>query len=258
MVKHISIIKRIGSKIDDLKYFRHLLPLDAKTVVEPFGGGFAVSKIFYKDINKYNFHINDKDEILMYIYKHYNEYISIYNKIVDTYLKEYLLLGKEKGGRIRYYMTDAFKTFINDLDIHPNFKTYFKNTQLTRGFTYITSSTNYNPDEKLILDNALLTCEDYSDILEQYKDDKDAFLFLDPPYLFSDNSMYDPLKDGKDMTQIIVDILKYLKTCSCRVMLIINKLSILSYLFKDYIKGEYNRVYRLSCNKAKHLIITNY
>ena len=70
--------------------------------------------------------------------------------------------------------------------------------------------------------------------------------------------MYDPLRGDNDMTQIVLDILEYLKTCSCRVMLIINKLSILSYLFKDYIKGEYIRIYQLTNRKAIHLIITNY
>ena len=64
--------------------------------------------------------------------------------------------------------------------------------------------------------------EEYKDILEQYKEDKDAFIFLDPPYLFSNNKVYDPFKDGDDMTHIIWVILEYLKTCSCRVMLIIS------------------------------------
>ena len=44
----------------------------------------------------------------------------------------------------------------------------------------------------------------------------------------------------------------------CKIMLIINKLDILVYLFKDYIKGEYERIYQLSKKKAVHLIITNY
>ena len=57
-----------------VKYFKHLLPLDVKTIVEPFGGGFAVSKCFYKYINKYAFHINDTDKILFYIYNHYQDY----------------------------------------------------------------------------------------------------------------------------------------------------------------------------------------
>ena len=112
--------------------------------------------------------------------------------------------------------------------------------------------------KKTILDNALFTSEDYTKILEQYKDDKDAFIFLDPPYLFYENNPYDPLRDNNDMTKIIIDILEYLKTCSCKVMLIINKLVILSWLFKDYIKGEYNRTYQIGKKKAIHLIVTNY
>ena len=59
MVKTINIIRRIGSKQNDIKYFSHLLPLEVETVIEPFGGSFAVIKFFYKDINKYKFHINN-------------------------------------------------------------------------------------------------------------------------------------------------------------------------------------------------------
>ena len=41
-------------------------------------------------------------------------------------------------------------------------------------------------------------------------------------------------------------------------MLIINKLYILEYLFNDYIKGEYDKIYQVGKKKSKHLIITNY
>ena len=40
------------------------MPLDVKTVVEPFGGSFAVIKSFYRDVEKYTVHINDTDENL--------------------------------------------------------------------------------------------------------------------------------------------------------------------------------------------------
>jgi site-specific DNA-adenine methylase len=243
----------MGSKINDIKYFKHLLPLDAKTIVEPFGGGFAVSKCVYKDINKYKFHINDADEILFYIYQHYQDYIDTHKMILDIYMSEYAVKG------VKYIVTPEFKNYFNSLGVDSNIKQYFTDNNTIRGnILIVNKSVNYNPDEKAILDNALLTCQDYLEILEQYKDDKDAFIFLDPPYLFSNNSAYDPLKSDNDMTQIILDILEYLKTCSCRVMLIINKLSILSSLFKDYIKGEYGRVYQLTNRKAIHLIITNY
>ena len=39
-------------------FFKHMLPLDVKIVVEPFGGSFAIIKHFYKDTNKYTFHNN--------------------------------------------------------------------------------------------------------------------------------------------------------------------------------------------------------
>ena len=60
------------------------------------------------------------------------------------------------------------------------------------------------------------------------------------------------------MTHIIVYITEYLETCKCNVMLIINKLNLLEYLFEDYIKGSYNRIYKISRKKTVHLIITNY
>ena len=55
MGKTINIIRRLGNKETDIKFFKHLLPLDAKTVVEPFGGTFAVIKHFYKATIKYKF-----------------------------------------------------------------------------------------------------------------------------------------------------------------------------------------------------------
>ena len=85
MVKSINSIRRIGSKQNDIKDFSNLLPLDVETVVEPFGGSFAVSKFFYKDNKKYKFHINDLDESLFYIYTHYQEYLQHLTTINDLY-----------------------------------------------------------------------------------------------------------------------------------------------------------------------------
>ena len=53
MVKENNIIRRIGSKQTDIKHVSKYLPLDVKTVAEPFGGSFAVSKFFYNDINDF-------------------------------------------------------------------------------------------------------------------------------------------------------------------------------------------------------------
>ncbi len=95
------LIARIGSKTNDIKYFNHLLPLDVKKVVEPFGGSFAVIRDVYTD-NKYKKYVNDNDEILNHIY----------NKLDD------LKIGYEKWNVI-YNMDINY----NDQSIVPNWGT---------------------------------------------------------------------------------------------------------------------------------------
>ena len=72
------------------KHFSKYLPLDVKTVVEPFGGSFAVSKFFYKDIDKYNFHINDLDDEIYYIYKNYKD--KILEKRISKYFMNHVVM----------------------------------------------------------------------------------------------------------------------------------------------------------------------
>ena len=250
MGKTINIIRRLGNKETDIKFFKHLLPLDAKTVVEPFGGTFAVIKHFYKDITKYKFHINDNDETLYYVYKNYSDAMKQYEELCKVYASEY----KEDLRRL------DFKKYFMDLDMNKHIHDYIIKNIFVKGnmFKDIKNFDNFNPIEKDILDNALITNLDYTEVFQTYKDDADAFLFLDPPYLFSDNSNYASQVIETDMTQIIVDILHFIKCCKCKVMLIINRLNLLEYLFKDYIKGEYMRIYQISKKKSIHLIITNY
>ena len=133
------------------------------------------------------------------------------------------------------------------------------NTTIVRGSIVKFSKTvNINPIEIHILDNARKTNMDYKIVLEEYKPNENVFIFLDPPYLFSDNSGYEPQQNEQDMTHMISYIYEYLQTCKCKVMLIINKLEILEWIFEEFIKGSYERIYQISKKKMGHLIITNY
>ena len=250
MVKTINIIRRIGSKQNDIKFFNHLLPLEVDTVVEPFGGSFAVIKFFYKDINKYKFHINDFDKDLYYIYTHFKEYLQAFD-IINEFYNKLEGYNYEKGIKI--------KAYIDELKINDIIKEYIKTNFIFRGNMFETpKNKNYDENERNILINSLFTNEDYINIFNKYKNDEKAFIFIDPPYLFSDNSGYFPQNENKDATYILIDILELLKNAKCKVMLIINKLNILEYLFKDFIRGEYIRIYQNTKKKMKHLIITNY
>ena len=250
MVKTINIIRRIGSKQNDIKYFNHLLPLEVETVIEPFGGSFAVIKFFYKDINKYKFHINDFDKDLYYIYTHFEEYLQAFD-IINEFYNKLEGYNYEKGIKI--------KAYIDELKINDIIKEYIKTNFIIRGNMFKPlKNKNYDENERSILINSLFTNEDYINIFNKYKNDEKAFIFLDPPYLFSDNSGYFPQNENKDMTSILLDILELLKNAKCKVMLIINKLNILEYLFKDFIRDEYLKTYAVTKKKMKHLIITNY
>ena len=250
MVKTINIIRRIGSKQNDIKYFSHLLPLEVETVIEPFGGSFAVIKFFYKDINKYKFHINDFDKDLYYIYTHFEEYLQAFD-IINEFYNKLEGYNYEKGIKI--------KAYIDELKINDIIKEYIKTNFIIRGNMFKPiKNKNYDENERSILINSLFTNEDYINIFNKYKNDEKAFIFLDPPYLFSDNSGYFPQNENKDMTSILLDILELLKNAKCKVMLIINKLNILEYLFKDFIRDEYLKTYAVTKKKMKHLIITNY
>lgn len=247
MVRYTNIINRVGSKETDIKFFKHLLPLDVDIVVEPFAGSFAVIKHFYKDINKYKFHINDKDEHLYYIYNNFQETIDIYKNLCKLYKDSFTFKDKE------------FKKYVDELEINEHIKHYIIISYFLRGSMFKPlKNFNYNPIEENILNNSLITNKNYKEILLKYHDNINAFLFLDPPYLFSDNTSYRPQLDETDMTFIIIDILNFFKSCKCKVMLIINKLYIISFLFEAFIKCEYKRIYQISKKSSMHLVITNY
>ena len=69
-----------------------------------------------------------------------------------------------------------------------------------------------------------------------------------------------PQEDDNDMSDIICIILEIFKNpnTKARIMLIINDLKIIRYMFKPYIKGSYDKTYNFSKKRIKHLIIANF
>ena len=94
------------------------------------------------------------------------------------------------------------------------------------------------------------TTDDWEVIMEKYKDNKNAFIYLDPPYLESYNAGYNKYEksietDGTiiDNTKIYIDILNYLKNSKCKILFSINKNAITEHIYKDYINHTYNKNY---------------
>ena len=241
-MREIDIILRLGKKMNDIKHFKQFLPLDIDIVVEPFAGSFSVSKYYVKNNICINVHINDNDNVLFYIYKNYKNYINMRNFIQDN---------------LATCKPNELKNNILSLPYDKKFLDYYIQNFIIRGNLHkIIKSRIFNQVEIAILEKSIITNDDYLNIFEQYKDNNKAFLFLDPPYIFSDNKAYNLIDD--DVTSIMVKIYEYFLICKCKCMLIINDLYILRYIFKNFIKGSYIKIYMIGKKKCRHLIITNY
>lgn len=242
------LIQRIGAKDNDIKSFIDFLPSDRSIIVEPFGGSFAVCRRVYND-DQYKKIVNDLDDNLNYAYNNPKDYADLRNKWADM-----TQISVEKKEFKKNIFDDSLKYDIK-------LKNLAYDSLCIRGGLIKKSSTQDFSPQINFIKKITFTNKNYIDILNEYKYNKNAFIFLDPPYLFSNNKTYDPQNGDKtDMTNILIEILNVMndKKTKSKIMLIINKLDIITYLFKKYIKGEYNKTYNISKKKMVHLIICNY
>lgn len=254
MVKSF-ILNRLGNKTNDIKYFKKYLPKNnVINIIEVFGGTFATIRNEYYD-DKYNKIVNDNDTQLFYVYTNCDKYVDFSNRFNED-LKKYV---NEKKILQDGYI-NIFEKYKNEDN---KFFDLYTKSHIVRGKMCHIKKNNVQFDK--IFNNIIFSCDDYKNIINKYKHDDKAFIFLDPPYLFSDNSQYE--KTSKmfddcdlDNTDIMIELYNLFndKTVKCKIMLIINDLKILRWLFKDFIIDTYEKIYQLSKKKQKHLIICNY
>ncbi len=256
MVKDIQLFGRLGNKTNDIKFFVQYLPKEINKVIEPFGGTFAVSRICYRD-DKYKKIVNDNDKTLYSIYTKPEEYAKLVIKMNNH----------AKNNRFENSKSVNFKEFMKSVENDKTIKKdsdmfqYYKKDKVIRGSLVKVLSTELNFKEQIkFMKKIKFTCSNYLDLLNSHYQDENAFIFLDPPYLFSDNSQYLSQNIDADCTDILCEVLDIFKNenTKAKIMLIINDMKIIRYLFKNYVKDIYERVYQLSKKKTTHLIITNY
>lgn len=249
-IKNVPFLK-LGNKTDDIKNFIDYIPTNCHTIVEPFAGSFAVSRILY-DPTKYKIHINDIDPNLFYLLKHMKQYLKIRTKII-SYIHKYTPDNKN------------MKEYILKMKIHQSFKQILQSTFIIRGFVKAPKTNFDYKDLLFFLDNIKITNDNYEKCMSIYSNDENAFLFCDPPYFGSDNTDYSTFgravdDDNRiiDNTEMYVYLSKYIKDCKCKIMIIINDNAILRHLFTGYVKCTYQKTYQLSKKKDTLMIITNY
>lgn len=224
--------------------------VDEDTIfVEPFCGSSVVSYNVFKQFHVKTFHINDLDKIR----------IEFFNDVLDEKkLKELYDIEESinEKGETEYYK------HVDKKQLKTDYWSYVIGRRIC-SFRYGLFPTTKKLSITRISDKwieflklATKTNEDWKTIVDIYKDNENAFVYLDPPYLDSYNASYnnyDKAYDEEanviDNTKIYIDILDYLKKCKCKILFSINKNAITEYLYKDYIKENYNRTYDLRVSR---------
>jgi site-specific DNA-adenine methylase len=242
----------MGNKKNELKLLLPIIQpqINNKTIfIEPFCGSSIVSFNVYKKINKdIEFHINDIDKIRTDFYinmrdeEKRKELYKLEESIVKIGSEEYNKVIKKNNPK---FMLTEYIPYIISQRIH----------SFRRGL--------YPTTKKIILkeisenwinffNKAKITNNDFKEVMNEYKENEDAFLYLDPPYMDSFNGGYAAYHTTnynedfsvKDNTYMYIFLLEFLKNCKCKVLFSINDNSLTNYLYKDYIKETYNHKYQ--------------
>lgn len=258
-----------GNKRTEFKYIEELLK-DVKydKFIEPFCGSCSTSYLnYYSGLDKIDYYLNDNDKDLIDFLKDvkqngcktYFEFCKEYTTKDFTREKHNKQIDKYKENK--HTLHDYFyynKVYNFRKAIFPD-----PNVRKISDVNYL----KYDKWDKFFCDKHVnLSNLDYIEIMEKFKDDENALIYLDPPYFSSFNGAYSDytnntsnVVDGidivKDNTFMYVYFVNFIKTCKCKVLMIINRCSILEYLYKPYIHKFYDKNYgttKMNKDKVKY------
>jgi site-specific DNA-adenine methylase len=231
-------------------------------IIEPFCGSCCVSFNVFLKYPNLKYYINDLDNYRIEFYNNMksedgrNELYKIENDIKILGRDYYnSIVQKSKTDKNHPYLA-----YVIGKRIHA----YREGLYPDKGFNC-----------KIITDNWINffnSCEissyNYKIVIDKFKDDENALIYCDPPYLNSSNTQYMKYNENSeiqddnniiitDNTFIYIDLLNYLKTSKCKIFISINKNAITEYLFKDFIINEYLKKYDTSiggkCKNKKRI-----
>lgn len=236
-----------GNKRNEIKHiFDTINNYDVEYIVEPFCGTSAFSyHMSLKHPGRYTYVLNDNNAVLIELYKimtddkkrdefeiKINDICSIMDKPIYTKLDIKTLEG--------FYIKSKI------YNIHPSIyrQDYkYKYLKINEAPIY-----NFLKNEKIIF-----TCDSGLNIYNEYKN-KNALIFIDPPYIASCNTRY----SNPDLN--IYEYLCNNNICNenAEIILCLEDIWLIRLLFKDYTFITYDKKYGNGARKkTTHTVINN-
>jgi hypothetical protein len=243
-----------GNKRSEMNEMDKFIDLNnMKYIVEPFCGSAAFSRHCYNNRNfSGKFILNDADAMLIkflrFVKKNSSKpIVEYYNNFIKKATKE---IFQEE---IKHKNDNIFSFFI--------FMKYFNYRRgiypLVKKINLINHNDYFQYLDKFFQDkNVELYNREANDLIKLC-DNKNMFLFFDPPYYASDNSFYQKVKCA-DLTEIYIKIKEMLDNYKSKILTVQNSNAITRYIYHDYIVNTVEKIYESTRRKIEHITITNY
>ena len=257
-MKNHFISSYVGNKREEVEviyenikdYINH-----KKIIIEPFCGTSAISYyISLQRPNKYKYILNDYDKNLIELYEIMKDEEKLKNFLDEI--------------RSLCFIDDKIidkETYLNLIKKDDVYAWFIKNKiyNLRPGLYPSERKINFDVDKlkKTPILNFLRT-EDVEfknmeaiNIYEQYKDYKDVFFIMDPPYIMACNDFY--IEEKKKRLNIY-EYINYNHTNNKNICFVLEDNWIINLLFAKYKRIQYEKKYNGYCKKkAKHIILIN-
>lgn len=225
---------------------------DVTDIIEPFCGSCAMS--FYISLQqpkRFRYILNDKNDYLREMFNIIcdDERLSIFETELKNTIdfikgnKENYIQVVKKNNLMGWFISNRFYTIKAGLYPANKPNNIFKFKSIMEYPIY-----NFFKNERIIF-----TSDDGLNIYNEYKQNKNALILLDPPYMNCDNSFY---------LSPDVNIYEYLHNNNIdnedsKIILVLENNWIINMMFKKNVISEYNKFYQVSKKQTSHIVIAN-
>ena len=232
-----------------------------ETIIEPFGGSFGFSRYLYekKGLTHLNYIIYDYDEDLINFFNYFKDLINNGEHLafIDEYNNEVKKMTEnciyEKNPR--YLNIKKVKNYLNLCTQKNIFIMYLiKKNHQKQTMPSCSPCLKKNCGFFELIKNATFIHSSFENIDNAILNDKKTFVYLDPPYIATDNSIYEvPF----NINEIFKKMQHIFKTTDCLMVHQYNFL--LCVVFEDKKQIQYEKRYGgTTKKKTKHVFFYNF